>query len=72
VFVDLSAARERDGGEVYYSVSDTEVLDQATDTPKIRFTDSDGARKEIHVEILVGADGSGGSTSGAPLPQLCL
>ena len=26
VFVDLAAARERDGGEVHYSVSDTEVL----------------------------------------------
>ena len=26
VFVDLAAARERDGGQVYFSVSDTEVL----------------------------------------------
>src|SRR6478736_5419123 len=38
VFVDLSAARERDGGEVHYSVSDTSVTDLETDTPKIRFT----------------------------------
>ena len=60
VFVDLAAARERDGGQVYYSVTDTEVLDLTTDTPKIRFADSDGRAKEIHCEILVGADGSQG------------
>ena len=60
MFVDLAAARERDGGEVHFSVSDTEVLDQTTDTPKIRFTDKDGKAKEIHAEMLVGADGSGG------------
>ena len=60
VFVDLAAARERDGGEVHYSVSDTEVSDLTSDTPKIRFTDRDGTAKEIHADILVGADGSGG------------
>src|SRR6476620_8025805 len=42
VFVDLAAARERDGGQVFWSVSDTAVLDQTTDTPKILFTDADG------------------------------
>src|SRR3954471_22440868 len=56
VFVDLAAARARDGGEVHFSVSDTEVLDLTSDNPKIRFTDSDGKKKEIHAEILVGAD----------------
>ena len=60
VFVDLAAARERDGGEVHFSVSNTEVLDQTTDCPKIRFTDKDGTAKEVHAKILVGADGSGG------------
>src|SRR6476619_7354382 len=60
VFVDLAAARERDGGQVHYSVSDTSVSDLESDTPKIRFTDKDGGAKEIHAEILVGADGSGG------------
>src|SRR5690606_35462469 len=58
VFVDLAAARERDGGDVRYSVRDTEVLDVTTDTPKIRFTDADGNDVEIHCRILVGADGS--------------
>ena len=60
VFVDLSAARERDGGEVHYSVSDTVVSDLTSDTPEIRFTDRDGNAKEVHADIVVGADGSGG------------
>ena len=60
VFVDLAAARERDGGQVHYSVSDTAVSDLTTETPKIAFTDSAGRATEIHAEILVGADGSGG------------
>lgn len=68
VFVDLAAARERDGGNVHFSVSDSMVFDQATDTPKIRFTDSAGQEKEIHAEILVGADGSGG-TCKRSIPQ---
>lgn len=68
VFVDLAAARERDGGQVHFSVSDTEVLDLTSDTPKIRFTDSDGAAKEIRCEILVGADGSAGICKWA-IPQ---
>ncbi|MCC3268198.1 4-hydroxybenzoate 3-monooxygenase [Arthrobacter gengyunqii] len=60
VFVDLAAARARDGGDVRWAVSGTEVLDLTTDTPKIRFTDAEGAGIEIHCDILVGADGSQG------------
>jgi p-hydroxybenzoate 3-monooxygenase len=60
VFVDLAAARERDGGEVHYAVSDTEVLELTSDTPKIRFADADGRAKEIHAQLVVGADGSAG------------
>lgn len=60
VFVDLAAARARDGGDVRWAVSGTEVLDLTTDTPKIRFTDAEGAGFEIHCDILVGADGSQG------------
>jgi p-hydroxybenzoate 3-monooxygenase len=58
VFVDLAAARARDGGDVRYSVQGAEVHDVATDNPKIRFTESDGTDIEIHCRILVGADGS--------------
>jgi p-hydroxybenzoate 3-monooxygenase len=58
VFVDLAAARKRDGGDVRYEAEVTEVLDLETTTPKIRFTDKDGAAFEVHCDILVGADGS--------------
>src|SRR4051794_30931436 len=60
VFVDLAAARERDGGQVYYSVSNAEVLDQTTDSPRILFTDAGNRAVEVHCDILVGADGSQG------------
>jgi p-hydroxybenzoate 3-monooxygenase len=68
VFVDLAAARKRDGGEVHFSVSDTEVMDLTDDVPKIRFTDAEGEAKEIHAEIVVGADGSAGICKWA-IPQ---
>ncbi|GAB2804696.1 4-hydroxybenzoate 3-monooxygenase [Lentzea nigeriaca] len=55
VFMDLANARERDGGDVRFGVSDTTV-DIAE--PAIRFTDSDGVRREVRCDLLVGADGS--------------
>ncbi|NMR29468.1 4-hydroxybenzoate 3-monooxygenase [Crystallibacter degradans] len=58
VFVDLAAARKRDGGDVRYESAVTEVFDLETETPKFRFTDKDGAAFEVHCDILVGADGS--------------
>jgi p-hydroxybenzoate 3-monooxygenase len=70
VFVDLADARERDGGQVHYSVSETAVTELTTETPKIRFTDAQGRAKEIHAEILVGADGSGGICKRS-IPQDC-
>ena len=58
VFVDLAAARCRDGGDVRFGVSDTEVDDLTTDSPVLRFTDADGTRHEVRAHYLVGADGS--------------
>ncbi|MGW6442894.1 4-hydroxybenzoate 3-monooxygenase [Lentzea sp. NPDC055074] len=55
VFVDLANARERDGGDVRFGVSDTSVDVTA---PAIRFTDSDGVAQEVRCDLLVGADGS--------------
>ncbi|MGI5507241.1 4-hydroxybenzoate 3-monooxygenase [Lentzea sp. CA-135723] len=55
VFVDLADARERDGGDVRFGVSDTSV-DIAE--PAIRFVDADGVRQEVRCDLLVGADGS--------------
>ncbi|MEV6711032.1 4-hydroxybenzoate 3-monooxygenase [Lentzea sp. NPDC051208] len=55
VFVDLANARERDGGDVRFGVSDTAV---DITGPAIRFTDSDGVPQEVRCDLLVGADGS--------------
>ncbi|MDQ6740412.1 MAG: 4-hydroxybenzoate 3-monooxygenase, partial [Actinomycetota bacterium] len=60
VFVDLAVARKRDAGDVRFSVTDSEVLDLTTDVPKMRFTDADGQRFEVHCDIIAGADGSQG------------
>ena len=58
VFVDLADARERDGGDVRFGVSGTQVVDVTTDQPGITFTDETGAQHEIRCAYLVGADGS--------------
>jgi len=58
VFWDLASARERDGGDVRWGVTGTEVADLDTDEPRIRFTDASGEDFEVRCEILVGADGS--------------
>lgn len=68
VFVDLAAARKRDGGDVRFCCEVTEVADLLTDTPKIRYTDNEGGQHEIQCEILVGADGSHGVCKWA-IPQ---
>ncbi|WP_329403530.1 4-hydroxybenzoate 3-monooxygenase [Streptomyces melanogenes] len=60
VFTDLADARARDGGDVRFGVSDTQVVDLTTELPGILFTDADGVAREIRCDILVGADGSRG------------
>lgn len=58
VFIDLAAARARDGGTVHFGITDTEVLDIETDRPAVRYTDAQGLRHEIRARYVVGADGS--------------
>ncbi|MCX2951623.1 4-hydroxybenzoate 3-monooxygenase [Lentzea sp. NEAU-D7] len=65
VFVDLADARERDGGDVRFGVSDTSV---DITGPAMRFTDSDGVPREVRCDLLVGADGSR-STCRAEVPE---
>lgn len=57
VFIDLHAARTRDGGDLRYGISDTEVTDHRND-PHVSYADADGARHEVTAELVVGADGS--------------
>jgi p-hydroxybenzoate 3-monooxygenase len=58
VFVDLADARARDGGDVRFGISDTEVVDVESERPGILFTDADGVAQEVRCDYLVGADGS--------------
>src|SRR3954453_17591171 len=58
VFMALAAARERDGGDVRFGITGTEVVDVTADRPGIRFTDADGVAQEVRCDYLVGADGS--------------
>jgi 4-hydroxybenzoate 3-monooxygenase len=58
VFIDLADARQRDGGDIRYDVSDVSVVDVTSDRPGILFTDSAGEAQEVRCAYLVGADGS--------------
>lgn len=58
VFIDLARARDRDGGDVRYAVTDTAVLDVTSDRPRMLFTDSEGVEHEVGCVAVVGADGS--------------
>lgn len=60
VFVDLAAARERDGGDVRYGVGDTTIAELTGERPTVRCTTAQGEDLEIRCRILVGADGSKG------------
>ncbi|MEU0932410.1 4-hydroxybenzoate 3-monooxygenase [Embleya sp. NPDC005971] len=64
VFIDLAAARDRDGGTVHFGVRDTEVLDVTSEQPRVRYTAPDGTRHEIRARYVVGADGSRGMCRG--------
>ena len=57
VFIDLASARQRDGGDVRFGVTDVAV-DALADQPVVRFTDSDGHAYQVLANFLVGADGS--------------
>jgi p-hydroxybenzoate 3-monooxygenase len=68
VFVDLAAARKRDGGDVRFAVTGTEVADLESSVPKIRFTDAAGQDFEVHADFIAGTDGSQGICKKA-IPQ---
>lgn len=57
VFSDLADARERDGGDVRFDVSDVVVSD-IVHSPQVTYADGDGTAHEITASIVVGADGS--------------
>lgn len=64
VFLDLADARERDGGDVRWGVTDVEVSGvtrDPADRPVVAFTDAEGRRREVRCEVVVGSDGSRGT-----------
>ncbi len=58
VFIDLADARQRDGGDVRFGITETRVTGVTSDQPQIFLTDADGAGQEVRCDFLVGADGS--------------
>lgn len=60
VFVDLHAARVRDGGDLRYGVSDTVVAgtDGPAPEPTVTFVDAEGRPQRVVADLVVGADGS--------------
>ncbi len=58
VFIDLAAARERDGGDVRYGATDVTVRDVTSERPAICFADESGTAQEVRCRYLVGADGA--------------
>ncbi len=59
VFMDLSAARDRDGGDVRFGVSEVRV-DDVVHRPTVTYSDAEGHIRRIEADLVVGADGSHG------------
>jgi p-hydroxybenzoate 3-monooxygenase len=62
---DLVAAREADGQQLHYEISDTAVEDIDSDRPAVGFVDSAGARQRVEADVVVGCDGSFGPSRNA-------
>jgi p-hydroxybenzoate 3-monooxygenase len=54
---DLIQARLAAGAQIEFEVSDTEVTDQDTETPVLRYTDAAGTRHEVTCDAIAGCDG---------------
>ncbi len=57
---DLGKAREADGQQIRYEVSDTAVHDLETGHPYVTFTGPDGTAERLDADVVVGCDGSFG------------
>ena len=62
---DLGQAREKDGQQIVYEVSDTAVHDVTTDRPYLTFRDRDGRDVRLDADVVVGCDGSFGPSRAA-------
>jgi len=57
VVKDLIRARVAAGAQIEFEVSDTEVADQHTEAPILRYTDAAGTRHEVTCDAIAGCDG---------------
>lgn len=62
VVSDLIAARDRDGGDLRFEVSDVAVHGIGSDRPSVTFTDAGGAPQRLDCDVIAGCDGSHGVT----------
>jgi 4-hydroxybenzoate 3-monooxygenase len=58
VFIDVAAARARDGGDVRFGISNTSITGVTGDEPMLAFTDAEGIDRKVRCQYIVGADGS--------------
>jgi len=57
VVKDLIRARVAAGAQIEFEISDTEVADQHTEAPILRYTDAAGTRHEVTCDAIAGCDG---------------
>jgi p-hydroxybenzoate 3-monooxygenase len=57
VVKDLIAAQLAGGPPLLFEVSDVAIEDVDTDSPRIRFTDADGAPQVLECDVIAGTDG---------------
>ncbi|SFO70185.1 p-hydroxybenzoate 3-monooxygenase [Geodermatophilus dictyosporus] len=57
VVKDLVAAQLAGGPPLLFDVSDVAVEDVDTDSPRVRFTDADGAARVLECDVVAGTDG---------------
>jgi p-hydroxybenzoate 3-monooxygenase len=62
---DLVTARDADGQQFVYEISETRLHDLSTEHPYVTYTDSDGNPQRIDAEVIAGCDGSFGPSRGA-------
>ncbi|GAB3573415.1 4-hydroxybenzoate 3-monooxygenase [Amycolatopsis endophytica] len=54
---DLIAAHEAGGYPIHFEVSDVELHDVDTDSPRVTYRDADGAARTLDCDVIAGCDG---------------
>lgn len=60
VLIDLIASRLAAGADIRFSVTDSAIHGQHSNTPSVTFTDSEGEQWEVQADFIAGTDGSQG------------